>query len=38
MKEELEDILNRNSFNIESFISKYDYGEKEIITFSYSCV
>lgn len=30
MKEELEDILNKNNFCVESFHSKYDYDEKEI--------
>lgn len=30
MKEELENILERNNFIIESFVSKYDYDEKEI--------
>lgn len=30
LKEELEDILNRNHFDIEYFISKYDHDEKEI--------
>lgn len=30
MKEELENILERNNFIIESFVSKYDHDEKEI--------
>lgn len=30
IKEELEQILNRNNFSVESFVSKYDCDEKEI--------
>ncbi len=30
MKEELENILENNDFSIESFVTKYDYDEKEI--------
>lgn len=30
MKDEIEDILEKNNFIIESFVSKYDYDEKEI--------
>lgn len=30
IKKELEDILNRNNFSVEYFVSKYDHGEKEI--------
>lgn len=30
MKEELEEILNKNNFSIEYLVSKYDYDEKEI--------
>lgn len=32
MKEELEELLSKNNFNIEYFESKYDYDEKEIST------
>lgn len=30
MKDELEEILNRNNFIAESFVAKYDHDEKEI--------
>lgn len=30
MKDELEEILNRNNFNVQSFVAKYDHDEKEI--------
>lgn len=30
MKDELEEILNRNNFNVQSFVAKYDHVEKEI--------
>lgn len=30
MKDELEEVLNRNNFNVQSFVAKYDHDEKEI--------
>lgn len=30
MKEEIENILDKNNFSIEHLIAKYDYDEKEI--------